>query len=112
MDRIFAKAPVGLGGRRHTIALEAKPMATLTVRHRGETSTHVIDISGWEPVPIRDESGEVEIGATGGNVLLRFGSPGPDFSDEVTVHEGESREVALSGSVYARAFVDRPVGDF
>lgn len=87
-------------------------MATLRLVHRGETPVHEIPVCEWERVDLDGAPGPVEASAVGGNVLLRFDSPGPDFSDEVPVHDGETRSVELSGQVYARAFADRPVGDF
>ena len=87
-------------------------MATLKLVRKGETTAYEIAGSSWQPVAVEDGPGVVEAAATGGNVLLRYGSPGPDFRDEVALHEGETREIELALPVYARAFADRPVDDF
>lgn len=87
-------------------------MPTLVLVHRGETTPHEVAVAGWEPVAVDEELGIVAASVHGGNVLLRVGSPGPDYRDEMTVHDGETCELVVDGPLYARAFTDRAVGDF
>ena len=87
-------------------------MTTLVLTHDGATTPHKVSIAGWEPVLVEGEAGVVHASAQAGNVLLRIGSPGPDHREEVAVHEGELRDITVDGPLYARAFIDRPVGDY
>lgn len=88
-------------------------MTTLTIIHRGSTKVQKIDVPSRKAVLIApDNSGTVEMAASGANVLIRFGSPDADARDFIVVHDGDRQTVKSMPPVYARAFTDRPLDDY
>lgn len=88
-------------------------MTTLTITPRGSTKVQTIHISNERAAPIgSDETGQVDVVATGGDVLIRFGSPDPDAYDSVVIRDGDHRTLEIEPPAYAMTVPDGSLAEY